>query len=188
MTTDQFTVQADDPIEMIANLMIWERIRHVPVEDKDHKLIGLVTQRAVLRFIASHGVSHRTGVSAIMRKSAEVAVVSPETPTIDALRLMRRKQIGCLPGVHDGRLVGIVTEEDFLNIASKLLEERLGDGTVEAIDGPGTGRTSRAAMAVPPVEPELGVAGAPTVDLRPVSGPAEPEPPATPAAAPKPGA
>ncbi len=140
MTTDLFTVQADDPIEMIANLMIWERIRHVPVEDKDHRLVGLVTQRAVLRFIASHGVSHRTGVSAIMRK--DVATVAPETPTIDALRLMRRKRIGCLPVVQEGRLVGILTEEDFLTIASKLLEERLGDGTVEAIDGPGTGRTA----------------------------------------------
>ena len=33
MTTDLFTVHAEDPIEMVANLMIWERIRHVPVED-----------------------------------------------------------------------------------------------------------------------------------------------------------
>ena len=51
MTTDLFTVQADDPIEMVANLMSWERIRHVPVEDNDHRLVGLVTYRAVLRFL-----------------------------------------------------------------------------------------------------------------------------------------
>ena len=43
MTTDLFTVHADDPIEMVANLMIWERIRHVPVEDNEHRLVGLVT-------------------------------------------------------------------------------------------------------------------------------------------------
>lgn len=190
MTTDLFTVQADDPIEMIANLMIWERIRHVPVEDKDHRLIGLVTQRAVLRFIAANGVSHRTGVSAIMRTGDEVATVCPETPTVDALRLMRRKRIGCLPVVHEGRLVGIVTEEDFLTIASKLLEERLGDGTVEAIDGPGTGRTSRA-IAVPPVEiEETMISGQPTVDLKPITVPVEPAaesvPPAPPAASAEP--
>lgn len=145
MTTDLFTVQADDPIEMIANLMIWERIRHVPVEDKDHHLIGLVTQRAVLRFIASGGAAHRTGVSAIMRK--DVLTVSPETPTVDAIRLMRRKRIGCLPVLAGDRLVGILTEEDFLTIASKLLEERLGDGTVEAVDGPGTGRVAAPAAS-----------------------------------------
>ena len=178
MTTDLFTVGADDPIEMIANLMIWERLRHVPVEDKDHKLIGLVTQRAVLRFIASHGASHRTPASAIMRR--ECLTVTPETPTVEALRLMRRKRIGCLPVVHDGRLVGIITEEDFLTIASKLLEERLGDGTVEeALDGPGTGRTSTAASAAPAAAPAA-PAAAPAA---PAAAPAAPSPasPASPA-------
>ena len=52
MTTDLFTVHADDPVEMVANLMNWERIRHVPVEDHEHRLVGLVTYRAVLRFLA----------------------------------------------------------------------------------------------------------------------------------------
>ena len=59
MTTDLFTVHADDPIEMVANLMIWERIRHVPVEDKDHRLVGLVTYRAVLRFLAGGALAAR---------------------------------------------------------------------------------------------------------------------------------
>ncbi len=124
MTTDLFTVHADDPIEMIANLMIWERIRHVPVEDKDHHLIGLVTQRAVLRHMTGGGPTHHTSVADIMHR--EVTTVTPETPTVDALRLMRRLRIGCLPVVQDNRLVGIVTEEDFMSIASKLLEEKLG--------------------------------------------------------------
>ena len=43
MTTDLFTVHADDPVEMVAILMDWERIRHIPVEDKDHRLLGLMT-------------------------------------------------------------------------------------------------------------------------------------------------
>jgi CBS domain-containing protein len=171
MTTDLFTVQADDPIEMIANLMIWERLRHVPVEDKDHRLIGLVTQRAVLRFMASHGSSHRTPASAIMRR--DCLTVTPETPTVTALRLMRRKRIGCLPVVQDGGLVGIITEEDFLTIASKLLEERLGDGTVEEIDGPGTGRTmAPPAATAEPAPVASGAAPAPaTADASPPAAP-----------------
>jgi CBS domain-containing protein len=123
MTTDLFTVSADDPIEMIANLMIWERIRHVPVEDKDHHLLGVVTQRAVLRYMAG-GAPGYAPASEIMKK--DVATVSPETPTVDALRLMRKLGVGCLPVVQENRLVGIVTEEDFMEIASKLLEEKLG--------------------------------------------------------------
>jgi CBS domain-containing protein len=124
MTTDLFTVQADDPIEMVANLMSWERIRHVPVEDKDHRLIGLITYRAVLRFLTGGGSLRDTPVSEIMK--TEVTTVSLDTQTIDAIRLLRRLRIGCLPVVQDGRLVGILTEEDFMTIASRLLESRLG--------------------------------------------------------------
>jgi CBS domain-containing protein len=110
---------------MVANLMSWERIRHVPVEDKEHNLIGLVTYRAVLKFLTGGGVLADTPVSEIMR--TDVTTVGLETATIEALRLMRRLRIGCLPVVQDGRLVGILTEEDFMTIASRLLEQRLGE-------------------------------------------------------------
>ncbi|MEJ7598284.1 MAG: glutamate-cysteine ligase family protein [Kofleriaceae bacterium] len=124
MTTDLFTVQADDAIEMVANLMIWERIRHVPVEDNDHRLVGLVTQRAVLRYVMGGGSPRRGAIADIMKK--DLVTVTPETPTIEALRTMRRLRIGCMPVVQDERLIGIVTEEDFMEIASKLLEHQLG--------------------------------------------------------------
>nr|MBA3393331.1 CBS domain-containing protein [Deltaproteobacteria bacterium] len=130
MTTDLFTVQADDPVEMVANLMIWERLRYVPIEDEDHRLIGIVTHRAVLRFLLSGGSTLRTPIADIMKR--EVSTVTPETPTIDALRLMRQLQLGCLPVVQDDRLVGIVTEGDFLEIASKLLEHQLATEAVLA--------------------------------------------------------
>jgi CBS domain-containing protein/gamma-glutamyl:cysteine ligase YbdK (ATP-grasp superfamily) len=125
MTTDLFTVHIDDPIEMVVNLMTWERIRHVPVEDHDHHLMGLVTYRGVLRFLASGGSMKDTPVTAIMKDI--VTTVSVDTPTVDAIRLMRRFRIGCLPVTQDGHLVGIITEEDFLNVASKLLERQLGE-------------------------------------------------------------
>jgi len=124
MTTDLYTVQADDPIEIVANLMIWERIKHIPVEDKDHHLIGLVSHRSVLRFFAAGRAStHKTPVSKIMK--TELTTVSPETPTLDAIRLMRRLRVGALPVLDNQKLVGIVTEEDFMDIASRLLEEQL---------------------------------------------------------------
>ena len=54
-------------------------------------------------------------------------VTSPGMPTTRAIELMRRYGIGCLPVTHEGRLVGIVTENDFMEIAGQLLEERLGE-------------------------------------------------------------
>ena len=126
MTSDLYTVGAEDPIEMVANLMLWERIRHVPVEDKDHRLIGLVSYRGVLRHLAGGTRSRITSVRDIMK--TEVTTVTPQTPTIEALRTMRRYRIGCLPVIQEDRLVGVITEEDFMDIASKLLEEQLGGG------------------------------------------------------------
>lgn len=126
MTTDIFTVQADDAVDLVANLMGWERIRHVPVEDQDHRLIGLVSYRSVLRLYTSGKLGPTQpsmAVSEIMK--TDVITVTPQTPTLEAISTMRRYRIGCLPVTQDGKLVGILTEENFLDIASELLEQRL---------------------------------------------------------------
>jgi CBS domain-containing protein len=155
MTSDLFTVHADDAVEMVANLMIWERIRHVPVEDHDHRLVGVITHRAVLRFIMSGGSPRRTAVADIMKR--DVVTVTPETPTIEALRMMRRLGVGCLPVVQNDRLVGIITEEDFMDLAAKLLEEQLGTSEQLALTfdvGPRQGSDESAPVpATPPRDP-----------------------------------
>ena len=123
MTTDLFTVQAEDGVDLVANLMGWERIRHVPVEDRDHKLIGLVSYRQVLRFLTQGGATKDASVSEIMK--VDVITVTPDTSTLEAIQIMRRHRIGCLPVLQHGRLVGVVTEENFLKISGDLLEEKL---------------------------------------------------------------
>ena len=52
-------------------------------------------------------------------------IVSPTMSTLRAIELMREYGVGCLPVVADGRLVGLVTGDDFMGIAGQLLEERL---------------------------------------------------------------
>lgn len=126
MTTDLFTVHEDESLDLAASLMEWERIRHVPVEDHENRLIGLVSYRSLLRLIARGDFQQRgarIAVSEVMEKYP--VTVTPDTPTIDAIALMRERRIGCLPVVNDGRLVGIVTEHDFLDVAGKLLEQKL---------------------------------------------------------------
>jgi CBS domain-containing protein len=126
MTTDLFTVQEDEPVDLVANVMEWQRVRHIPVEDHEHHLVGIVSYRAVLRVLA-HGFQNNAAaplaVSEIMRPNP--VTVSPETTTLEAIALMREHQIGALPVVQDGRLVGIVTEHDFMDIAAELLEQKL---------------------------------------------------------------
>ena len=57
--------------------------------------------------------------------------VAPETPTLEAIDLMRKKGVSCLPVLKDEKLVGLVTEAYFMPIAYELLEKQL---TEESID------------------------------------------------------
>lgn len=124
MTTDLFTVNENELVELVACLMDWQHIRHILVEDDQQRLVGLVSHRNVLRFLAKAGPSRQGSgipVSEIMVR--DPISTDPHAPTMDAVRLMRRHKIGALPVVRDGRLVGIVTERDFIRLAAELLEE-----------------------------------------------------------------
>lgn len=127
MATDLFTVRPDDIVDFAASLMEWRYVRHVPVEDDSGQLLGLVSHRQLLRLIA-RGLD-RDGepvtVRDIMRPNP--MTVSPETTTVEAIRLMRENRLSCLPVVEAGKLVGLVTEYDLIVVASRLLETVLGD-------------------------------------------------------------
>jgi CBS domain-containing protein/gamma-glutamylcysteine synthetase len=123
MRTDLFTVQPDDPAEILAHLMIWERVSYIPVEDRDHQLLGLVSHREVLKFQGSQRPARSTSVRDVMIPLSELMVAHPDTPTSEAVATMRRYRVGCLPVVTDGRLLGVVTEEDFVSVAGQLLGE-----------------------------------------------------------------
>ncbi len=129
MVTDLFTVNQDDLIDIAAYVMDWKHIRHVPVEDDDHRLVGLVTHWSLLRLLGGSvpsGTGKSTSVGEIMHR--DLITVRPEASTVEAIRLMRKHRISCLPVVaEDDRLVGIITEFDFMGIAGQLLDEFLAD-------------------------------------------------------------
>jgi CBS domain-containing protein len=126
MTTDLFTVNENDVIDLAVALMDWQHIRHVPVEDNDHRLVGLVTHRILLRILLHHGGNDRpTPVREVMERS--LITVEPHTPTLEAVRLMKEHKISSLPVVENGRLVGIITERDLVRISQKLLEDFLSE-------------------------------------------------------------
>ena len=123
MTTELYTVHEDELIEFVATLMDWQRIRHVLVEDEQHRLAGIVSHRKVLRALAQDDGEDHGGQPVKSIMVADPVTVSPEAPSREAIRLMRQHQIGALPVVREGQLLGIVTERDFLHIAGKLLDE-----------------------------------------------------------------
>lgn len=125
MSTDLFTVQPTDLVDLAASVMEWEHIKHVPVEDDAGRLLGLVTHRSLLRLVARGGHEGKEPVivSDIMIETPRC--VSPETPTLDAMNLMRSEGVGCLPVIEDNRLVGIITQSDLIRVSAHLLEKFL---------------------------------------------------------------
>ena len=114
MVTDLFTVHPDDLVDLAASLMEWRHIRHVPVEDKDGRLVGLVTHRGLLRLLSrGPAAPDATAMTVQEIMKPNPTCVTSTTPTLEAIEIMRRSGIGCLPVVDDDRLVGIVTSYDF---------------------------------------------------------------------------
>ena len=129
MSTDLFTVRPTDLVDLAASLMTWEHIRHVPVEDDQGHLVGLVSNRSLLRLLSEGRGSPDSdpiSVSEIMKKSP--VTVTPETRTLHAMELMKEHKVGCLPVLKEGKLVGLVTEHDFIEVAAMLLESQLRKG------------------------------------------------------------
>jgi CBS domain-containing protein len=121
MTTDLFTVQEDDIVNLVEEVMNWRKIRYVPVEDAKGRLVGLVTIRRLL----NHMVRHRDDPTAMTVRDvmiAEPVIVTPDTKISEALTLMQEHAIGSLPVVQGDELVGIITAKDFLRITGRLLQ------------------------------------------------------------------
>jgi CBS domain-containing protein/gamma-glutamylcysteine synthetase len=126
MSTQLLTVRPEDLVDLAASMMDWEKIRHVPVEDDQGRLVGIVSHRALLRLVArGQGGTAQVVVKDIMRR--DPVSVTPQTPTIEAMKLMRDRAVGSLPVVEGDKLVGIITEHDLIDVSAKLLERFLAE-------------------------------------------------------------
>ena len=113
MTSDPTVLAPEDRVRTAIEEMELAGIRHLPVVDAG-VLVGLVSQRD----LAEAGDEQTVGK--IM--ATDLKTVAPETPAHEAAYLLLRHRIGCVPVVSDeGRLVGIVTESDFVRVAHALL-------------------------------------------------------------------
>ncbi len=123
MSTDLFVVKDSDLLDLAVCIMDWKHVRHVPVEDQRGLFVGLITSGTILKYYGSktEDVPKTVLVGEIMIKNP--VTVSPDIETAEAISIMRENKIGCLPVVKQGKLVGIVTEHDFMNLSASLLKE-----------------------------------------------------------------
>ena len=131
MTSEPYTLREDDSINDAWEIMIGKHIRHIPVTDGENRVLGLVTQRDVLAATepgaireaksASHKVQSDFKLSEIMTR--DIKVIHQSDSLRQAALFLQSHKYGCLPVVEDDRLVGIITDSDFIDIAINLLEQ-----------------------------------------------------------------
>jgi len=100
------------------------RIRHLPVVNRDHQLVGVITDRDLRHHLFSPQIFEALGSTAVdvlLDKvrvaeimSTQVVTVEADASVGEAADTMRKRRVGSLPVVENGRTVGIVTEVDIL--------------------------------------------------------------------------
>jgi CBS domain-containing membrane protein len=122
-----FSVRPDDDLATVRDLMDDHHIRHVPVVDDEENLVGLVSHRDLLRSALVEQTEVPRFVEEVVLEGArvrevmstDVESVNPATPLREAAEIMLETKYGCLPVVAGTRLVGILTEADFVRLAAR---------------------------------------------------------------------
>ena len=123
MSRELVTVKEDDDLALAESILRLGGIRHLPVV-RQGKLMGLVTQRDLLRSGASGGSPAARAIAARDIMTREVTTVGPETSLAHAAHLMLRHKYGCLPVCGpEGTLLGIITESDFVRFAADVVQD-----------------------------------------------------------------
>lgn len=109
--------------------MTEKHIRHIPITDNDGHVLGLVTQRDILAAtepglkVQTKGISCELDIKLADIMMRDVSVIHREDSLRQAALYIQSHKYGCLPVVSDDRLVGIITDSDFIDIAINLLEQ-----------------------------------------------------------------
>ena len=128
MITQVTTLKRNDKLTLADDLMKLGRIRHLPILDDDGKqLVGIISQRDLFRGALAQALgygqyAHRKLLDTFSVKdvmTTEVITTTPDSPLVEAARVLMERKIGCLPVVEKGRLAGIITEGDFVSLVAR---------------------------------------------------------------------
>jgi CBS domain-containing protein len=133
MSRVNVTDSPSDPLVEAASRMWRQQTGSLLVMDGD-ELLGIVTERDVMKAVARGMDLATTPVSAIM--TATVQTVEPSTPVTEAARHMAERWIRHLPVVDDGKVIGMVSQRDLCGVLARLPADQL---TAAATTGADTG-------------------------------------------------
>jgi acetoin utilization protein AcuB len=156
MTPDPICGHPDMPVTQAQALMSDHKIRHLPIVDDDRNLVGLITQRSLLRALPSD-VSNFSPfeVSYVLAKIKARSVMVTDIVTIDedtaieeAARVMADERIGCLPVTRGSDLAGIITDNDLFTTMVDLLGARRAGVRMTVLVPDRVGEVARVSSAI----------------------------------------
>jgi len=127
MTANPVTIGPEDSLMQALALMRQKHIRRIPVVVAD-TLVGLLAAGDLNRAQPSvlsdsqqdfDRVMEETPVSRVMVQN--LVTTTEDTPLIEAARTLHSTKFGALPVLRDGRLVGILTDNDLARCVIELL-------------------------------------------------------------------
>lgn len=109
------TIRPDETVRDAARKMVARNIAAALVTEADGRLLGIFTERDMLRRVVAEGLDpDRTQVAKVM--TAKPHVVSLDSTGIEAMRAMQERHVRHLPVTADGRAIGIVSIRDFFGV------------------------------------------------------------------------
>jgi CBS domain-containing protein len=114
MSTDPQTVHEHDLVELVEKIMSWRQFHHVPVENESGECIGIITRTNLKNARKQHGEFGNMFASEIMVRN--VITTEPNESISNAKAVMTEKGIVSLPVVYDGKLVGVITMFDVIEM------------------------------------------------------------------------
>lgn len=124
MTRDVATLGTNDRLITADDVMRLGRIRHLPIVDGDGALVGIISQRdlfhsGLVRALGYGKAEQRNALDMIAidwAMTSDVLTIAPDALITSAAALMIEREVGCLVVTENQKLVGILTESDFLKL------------------------------------------------------------------------
>ena len=118
MEPNVYFLNDEDTILHASKFMKEERIRNLPVIDKNKKLVGLITLREIIETMFHN--PDQISVRSAMLQQEQTTCVTLDTSLKDAIEIMMANKFGCLPVVDNKRnLIGMISEANLLKVLHK---------------------------------------------------------------------
>ena len=115
MKTEAYTAKEDDIIDLAINMMEWKKIQTIPIENHKNELVGLLSERELLKYLATPDNQRSETIGELM--NTKFFSISPGASTAELVDLFVEKEASCVLVTEGKFLIGIVGKKDIIKVA-----------------------------------------------------------------------